>query len=295
MPLLESTAFHGGSIQRGARSAGELGTEGVVKHPFPGVELEDQRDVAVVEIDEAAGLVAPADLLDVEQRGREACLARGVFEISERAGVFLAAGGAGEVQMAAGTDSLPRRDQPLVDRVELVGARGDDAPPDRLLEPGPLKHRRLKDRGRCIRIVFEQFRRTVAVEFQVEPAIEAAVVALPAFRNQVPKRVWNLEPPQMAFVADHATGELQAHRIDLAGRRFDGALDLVERERIIGALVPIALAVDGVEGEAALLGGLLPVVALGTHDALHVSAATREAMRKRAEAAARDTAGARIG
>lgn len=138
-------------------------------------------------------------------------------------------------------------------------------------------------------------RRSIAFELQVEPAVEAAVVSLPAFSDQVPKRFRNLEPPQMAFVADHATGELQAHRIDLAGRRFDRALDLVERERIIGALVPITLAVDGVEGEAALLGGLLPVVAFGTNDALHVSAAAREAMRKRAEAAARDATGAGIG
>jgi hypothetical protein len=41
-----------------------------VEHPLPRVQLESERDVAVVEIDEAAAVVAPADLLDVEQRCR---------------------------------------------------------------------------------------------------------------------------------------------------------------------------------------------------------------------------------
>ncbi len=137
----------------------QLGTEGVVEHPFPGIELEGERDVGLVEVDEAAGLVAPADLLDVEQPGRQPGLARGVFEISQRAGVFGIAGDAGEMEMLPRGNLLPRRDQPLVDGVVLVGTRGDDAAFDRLFEPGPLEHRRLEQRGRRVRIVFEQLRR----------------------------------------------------------------------------------------------------------------------------------------
>ena len=74
---------------------------------------------------------------------------------------------------------------------------------------------------------------------------------------------------------------------------FDLALDLVEREGIIGALVPVTLAVDGVKAEAGLLRGQPPVVALGAGDALHgvrLAAAGEmrgEAVREAAEAAAR--------
>src|SRR5262249_27344416 len=110
----------------------------------------------------------------------------------ERAGILVIAGGACEMQMTARADCLPRVDQPLMDGVELVGAGRDDAPFDRLFEPGPLKHRGLEDRGRRIRIVFEQFCRRLAVELQIEPAVEAAVVTLPALGYQVPERFRNL-------------------------------------------------------------------------------------------------------
>ncbi|MGY3123787.1 hypothetical protein ACVWXQ_007724 [Bradyrhizobium sp. S3.14.4] len=110
----------------------------------------------------------------------------------------------------------------------------------------------------------------LSVELQIEPAIEAAVVALPALGDQAPECLRNLQASQIALVTDHAAGKLDAHRVDLGCRRLDAALDLVEREGVIGALVPIAFAVDGVEGEAALFGGLPPVVALGADDASHV-------------------------
>lgn len=47
-------------------------------------------------------------------------------------------------------------------------------------------------------------------------------------------------------------------------------LYLFKCEGIIAALVPVALAVDGMEIEAAGAGGLLPIAALGACDALHV-------------------------
>ena len=47
-------------------------------------------------------------------------------------------------------------------------------------------------------------------------------------------------------------------------------LYLFKSEGIIAALVPVALAVDGMEIEAAGAGGLLPIAALGACDALHV-------------------------
>ena len=57
--------------------------------------------------------------------------------------------------------------------------------------------------------------------------------------------------------------------MDFAGRRFDLLLDFVKRERIIGPLVPIPLAVNGVKCEAGIFGGGLPVVSFGAGDALH--------------------------
>ena len=52
------------------------------------------------------------------------------------------------------------------------------------------------------------------------------------------------------FVVDRAADQFETHRLDLAGRRLDPPLDLVERKRVIGALVPIAFAVEGVKVES---------------------------------------------
>ena len=65
--MLDRMAFHGGSIQR-VGAFGELRAEGVVEHPFPGIELEGELDFAVIEVDEAA-VVAQANVLDADQRG----------------------------------------------------------------------------------------------------------------------------------------------------------------------------------------------------------------------------------
>src|SRR5712671_6013316 len=71
------------------------------------------------------------------------------------------------------------------------------------------------------------------------------------------------------FVVDGGSNELQAHGVDLAGRRLDPLLDLVQGEGVIGALVPIAFAVDAVKIESGGFGGQSPVVALGTVDPPH--------------------------
>src|SRR3954454_22881501 len=83
---------------------------------------------------------------------------------------------------------LPGVDQALMDRVELIGPVRDDVALDRLFEPGPLEYGGLENRGRGIGVVFQQFCRAAAVETEVEPAIEAAVIAVPALRNQRPER-----------------------------------------------------------------------------------------------------------
>jgi hypothetical protein len=156
-----------------------------------------------------------------------------------------------------------------MDRVELVGTARDDLPLDRLLQPRPLKHRRLENRGRCIRVIFQQFRGTVSVKAEVEPAVEAGLVAVPAFGNQRPERFRYLQSAQRAFVVDRMSNEFEAHRVDFPGGLFDLTLDLIQREGIIGAFVPIALAVDGVKIKPGFVSGSAPVVALGANNALH--------------------------
>ena len=173
------------------------------------------------------------------------------------------------MQVAAGAEFLPGVDQPLMDRIELVGVGGNDLPLDRLLEPGPLKDRGLENRSRRIRVVFQKFRRAVPAETEVEPAIEAQIVAVPAFRDQRPEGLRYLQPPQIFLIADGAADEFKAHGVDFAGGCFDLSFDLIQRERIIGAFVPVALVVDGMKIESAGFGGDPPVVSLRTDDAPH--------------------------
>ena len=104
---------------------------------------------------------------------------------------------------------------------------------------------------------------------------------MPAFGDQRPECFRYLQSAQIIFVVDRAGDEFEAHRIDFSGRLFDLTFDLIQRERIIGALVPIALAIDGVKIKSGFFSGGAPVVALGAGDALHgglLSAASVTAM-----------------
>src|ERR1700730_12523171 len=146
---------------------------------------------------------------------------------------------------------------------------GNDAPLDRLLQPGPLKHRRLKNRGRCIRVIFQKFRWPAPVKTEVEPAIEAGLVAVPALGDQRPECFRYLQAAKILFVVDRASDEFEAHGVDLAGGLLDLTFDLIQRERIIGALVPIALAIDGVEIESGAFGSGAPIAAFRACDTPH--------------------------
>ena len=219
--------------------------------------------------DRRAFVVREPDVLDVEQRGGQPRLPRGVLEIGEGAGILGAFQHAGEMQMPRCAKPLPCLDQLLMNRIELVGTFGDDVAFDRLFEPGPLKHRRLEDRCRGVGVVFEQLCRLLSAKGEIDAAIEAELVVAPAVGDQRPVTFRNFQAAQIFFVSDGLADQFEAHRVDLAGRRLDLALDLVKREGVIGALVPIALAVDGVEVEPGGLSGGAPVIPLGTDDALH--------------------------
>lgn len=172
---------------------------------------------------------------------------------------------------------------------------GKDVPLDRLFKPCPLKDHRLEDRGRCIGIILQQFRRTPPVETEIEPAVEAAFPAVPTITDQRPECFRYLQAVQIAFVADRAADEFEAHRIDFARGVLDLTFDFIEREGVAGAFIPIALAVEGVKIKSGRRGSGAPVVAFTANEALHrttlpaAGKVRRERPRKRAEPAARHT------
>jgi len=178
----------------------ELRAKRVVKHPFPGIEFERQLNGTVVEVDEIA-VIAPSDGFDIEQSGRKTSLSGGVLEIGQRAGILGISDRAGEMKVNAIANFPPCVDQALMERIELVGVDGKNVPFDSLLEPGPLKDRRLEDRSRRIRVILEKFRRALPVEAEIEAAVEAALVAVPAFADQRPEGFRDLKAAQRAFVA----------------------------------------------------------------------------------------------
>ena len=57
--------------------------------------------------------------------------------------------------------------------------------------------------------------------------------------------------------------------MELGGRVFEVALDLLERELVVRAFVPVGFAVDGMDQEAEALGGVFPVMTLCALDLLH--------------------------
>src|SRR5260370_19377441 len=166
------------------------------------------------------------------------------------------------MEVASFAKLLPGLNQALMDRVELVRMQGNDAPLDSLLQPSPLKHCRLENRGRRIGVIFQQFRRTVSVKAEIEPTIEAGLIAVPAFGDQRPEGVRYLQPAQVAFVVNRVGDEFEAHRVAFAGRCFDLAFDLIQRERIIGAFVPVALVIARMYIKSGFIAGVIADYAL---------------------------------
>jgi hypothetical protein len=121
-----------------------------------------------------------------------------------------------------------------------------------IAEPAPLEHRGFEHRRRRVGIVFQELGGALAVVAQVEPPIEAAVAALPARRDEVPEPLRDGEPLQDALVRDGAGDQFAAHAVKRRGRGFEFVLDLLQAERVISSLVPIGLAVLGMEHESDL-------------------------------------------
>jgi hypothetical protein len=116
MPLLDRMAFQAARSSAWAPRKAP-GAEIVAKHPFPRVELEYELHLSIVEIDKAAAVRSPTDVLDIDHCSCKARLACGVFHIGKRAKILGLFGRAGKMQMAATTELLPRLDQPFMDRI----------------------------------------------------------------------------------------------------------------------------------------------------------------------------------
>ena len=134
-------------------------------------------------------------------------------------------------------------DQLLVRRVELVGVAGQVAGGDQLLQPAPLHDGGLVERGRRVGVVFEQLRRVAAVVGEIEAAVERGIAPPPAFADQLPGVLGNLQPRQRPPVAHDVVDQPQAEPVQFLGGVLDVLLDLVEPERVAHALVPIGRAV----------------------------------------------------
>ena len=91
--------------------------------------------------------------------------------------------------------------------------------------------------------------------------MKAGFVAMPTVADRFQNASGKSQAAQVAFITDRAADEFEADRIDFAGGGLDLPLDFVEREGVIGALVPVTLAVEGVKIKSGGLRGVAPVAA----------------------------------
>ena len=205
MPLFDRIAFHGGSTNW-VGAPGSDGTERFAHHPLPGVELEHQFDRLVARVDKAAA-PAPADGVHRQKRrSRVRPAARSPPDTRSVPRSSGTVGHAGEMQTSAplARSRLPALDQALVQRIVLVGVLRDDAACHRILQPLPLEHRGLEHRGRRVGVVFQEFRRSLAVVAQIEASVEARVAALEARCDPIPVRHRNVQDFHHALVGERA-------------------------------------------------------------------------------------------
>ena len=163
-----------------------------------------------------------------------------------------------------------RRDQPIVNRIILVGVGRQIAGAAQILEPLPLHHCRFQQRSRRIGVELEQLGRTPPVIGKIEPAVEIAIPEAPAFGYRRPEIARNCEPGQRPLVTDQFAGRFIAEREQFLARRLDVVFNLVEGEAEADRLIPIGNAAYAVKGEAYGVAFLAPVRARQAGFAQHV-------------------------
>src|ERR1022692_5259209 len=191
----------------------EMNAELFMPQPFPWIQLEAAFDEFVVEVNETILFLVPADVLDENRLRYQAGLLAGVAQVQHGHlvfGVFLEAA---EVNCFPGP-TPPRFDEPLVNRIELVGVGM------RFLQPEPLRDGRLDKRGRSVGVVFEKFWRCGAVIAQIETSVETEVVAFPRTENCRNSGLGNAEPrPPIVF--DDCFGGVNAEEMQFVRGSFD--------------------------------------------------------------------------
>src|SRR5450432_2021477 len=226
--------------------------EVLVEHPFPRIELEDGRHRLVPDVHEQAPPVIPADLGDEQLVRRDGGLRRRVAQVRDRHDVFHVVERrelerlAREVRLQL----LPRRDQPLVDRVELVPSG------EHLLEPLPLDDRGLVQRRRSVGVVLEQLRRRLPVVREIEPAVDRGRIRLPGAHDELARERRDAEIVP-SLLLDDVTRCRDAHLLEPVGSALE-RVDLAGVEDVVGGLVPVRLT-GRVERQAERLDLRLPV------------------------------------
>ena len=206
-------------------------------------------DAAVLQVHETILAPVPAHVLDMDRAGLASGLLARVTQIKHRLLVLRVVLDAAEVDRR-GRAAAPRRDEPLVNRVELVRAGVE------VLQPEPLRHRCLHQGRRRVGVVFQQLGRRVPVEAQVKPSVEAEVVPLPGAEDAGDGYLGDAQPGP-PLMLDHRLGPLDTQVMQRVGSRFEH-VNLFGAQLVGGGFVPIRPRFMRMISQADLLDLLAP-------------------------------------
>ena len=153
-------------------------------------------------------------------------------------------------------------------RIELIRAR--HVGQNRVLQPVPLRHTRLDQRGRRIGVVFEHFWRArislVSVPGKIEAAKQCRFVVVPGALDHRNELGGNREVFISALV-DHMACRTDTHLMQLGGGILQ-RIDFCGSKAIAGALIPVD-AIDRMKAEAQVLHFFRPIGTRHHLESLH--------------------------
>src|SRR6267378_2385074 len=248
----------------GAGLLQDVRAKSLPRQPFPRIELEQGLDGVSLQVDEARGVCAPADVLDEYESRGEAPLDRRIAEVMGVAVVLFMIADTREIKRLRTQRTVylpPPLDELFVQRVELIGAPVHRAArggfqPLAVFQPEPLRHARFDECGRRIGVVFEQLGRTVAVPGEIEAAEDRGVAPRPRV-GDVGRESLRDREFAVASVAHDVLACLQAETLQFLGRSLQD-VDLFTGKDIAGRFLPIPSA-ERVKGESDVLAAALPV------------------------------------
>ena len=151
----------------------------------------------------------------------------------------------------------------------MIAPFGDQTVRHGLFKPFPLEHRRFIKRCRRVRIVLEQFRRTLATIGKVHSPIEISVLIAPAFGDIIPKQLRDPQPAQNLLVVYGTRHDLVTQALDFLGRPLQIFFDLARGKLVVSAIVPAGNAFAGKEFEAVFGCRARQIGSLGYGNSLH--------------------------